>query len=56
MTISETQLRDLIQEELIKYLIEEGILEEGFLTDLPGKLGKWGRGAALGAGLSLIHI
>jgi hypothetical protein len=52
MIISETQLRDLIQEELIKYLIEEGILEEGYLSELPGKLGKWGRGAALGAGLA----
>jgi len=52
MTISESQLRDIIQEELLKYLIDEGILEEGFLADLPGKLGKWGRGAALGAGLA----
>jgi len=47
MIITESQLKQIIREELEAYLIEEG-----FMQDFSKKAGKWARGAALAGTLA----
>ena len=49
MTITESKLRDMIHEELIKYLIDEGILDEGLMDIAKSKLAPYALGLGLGA-------
>ena len=49
MTITESKLRDMIHEELIKYLIDEGILDEGLMDMAKSKLAPYALGLGLGA-------
>ena len=44
MTITESKLRDMIHEELIKYLIDEGILDEGLMDMAKSKLAPYALG------------
>ncbi|NCA22806.1 MAG: hypothetical protein EBS86_16950 [Crocinitomicaceae bacterium] len=52
-TITESQLRFIIREELISILHESNLIEEGFMSDTLTKYSKYGRGAALGAALGV---
>lgn len=51
MKITQQQLNQIILEEIIKHLHEEGLLDEGFMSDFRKKAGKIGAGVALGATL-----
>ena len=52
-TITESQLRFIIRQELINTLYENDLIEEGFLSDTLSKYSKYGARAALGAGLAI---
>ncbi len=55
-TITESQLRFIIREELISILHESNLIEEGFMSDTLKKYSKYGLGAAVGAGLGIAGI
>ena len=51
MKISQQQLHNIILEEVILHLHEQGLLGEGFMDDFKKKAGKVGAGLALGGAL-----
>jgi hypothetical protein len=53
MKLTESQLRFLIRQELLNTLHENNLIEEGYMSDLLSKYSKYGKYAALGAGLGV---
>ncbi len=53
MKLTESQLRFLIRQELLHTLHENNLIEEGYMSDLLSKYSKYGKYAALGAGLGV---
>ena len=53
MKITESELRILIRKELLNMLQENNLIEEGYMSDMLDKYSKYGKYAALGAGLGV---